>query len=1141
MKNIKVCFIGLALMLLGVSGIKAQQNTTRSVLSENTWFRLSIAHEGIYKIDYNAFQAMGIDAEALNPNHIRLFGNPSGALAEKNSEPRPDDLTELAIYVSGNGDGSFDTDDYVLFYGQEPTRWNLETKGSNYQYVRDRNYYSDTTYYYLCVDSGANGLRVEEQASLPVEGTTTVITEFPDFWCHEEELFSPYSFGRNWFGESMSAPDAEMTLPVEFRNLVKSKSLTVRMAVVGRSKGDTMRYSMSIGNNLLADNVRISAYGNYNYGVLSTIEKQFFLENDIATFSLRQGAGPVGAMLYLDYVEIYGWRQLKRVGSSFPFRLFPSQFGDDVTAIWVQDVSDRFWLWDVSSPLVPKQQQGVLSSGNFVFAVMGPAERRYLMFDPSEALEVPSWTQVANQNLHSITEADMLIISSPLFMQQAQQLADFHEENDGIKSVVVNVEEIYNEFSTGICDPSGIRDFIRMVYLRSGGALKYVTLFGRPSFDYRNLKGLGKNFVPCYEDNSNPLREESYGTDDFFCMMDIDEGGNAVGRMDVGIGRLPVSTMAEADAVLNKIRLYYDMEATKGTWKTQFQFLSDDESRDYVNQSEIYYNMIDTITPALHTQKIYCGAYPVHNTSTGAEIPQANSELMQSLNDGVFVLCYTGHGGVKGLTGDNVFTVSDIAALANHERMPFVFTATCEFAKYDNPLLVSAGEQLFLKPDGGAIALFSPCRPTLGSNNRKIGVALMNLLTRRDRSGKLLRLGDVVRMAKNYDGNYPDGVFRNINVSFVFFGDPALRLSYPEEDIVALKINGIPTGNEIVALGAMSTVALEGEIRKANGGIDSHFNGELRAKLYDKKDPIKLTFKNVDGTTENREYYHYKSVIYEGRVSVKNGKFRLLFQVPKDINPDYGAPRFQFYAYDSIRKKEAIGRFDNLILGGIDPAAVSDNEGPQVKFYWNTPDFVNGASVERSGVLFADLYDAQGIYHYDFSLGRNIMLGSNWPALNNMVLNDHFEPTIDDFRRGRITLPIDNLEPGSYEFKLKVWDTQDNATEATLWFVVDDALFLSQVHNFPNPFSDETWFHFAHSGDDGDFHVDLEVFDMLGRQVAQMTQNVSMDNGMTTPIHWNANDMEGKPLRSGIYLYRFTFTDGNGHTRSVSQKMVVMR
>ena len=282
-------------------------------------------------------------------------------------------------------------------------------------------------------------------------------------------------------------------------------------------------------------------------------------------------------------------------------------------------------------------------------------------------------------------------------------------------------------------------------------------------------------------------------------------------------------------------------------------------------------------------------------------------------------------------------------------------------------------------------------------------------------------------------------------------------------------------------------------------------------------------------------------MIYEGRVSVKNGKFRLLFQVPKDINPDYGAPRFQFYAYDSIRKKEAIGRFDNLILGGIDPAAVSDNEGPQVKFYWNTPDFVNGASVERSGVLFADLYDAQGIYHYDFSLGRNIMLGSNWPALNNMVLNDHFEPTIDDFRRGRITLPIDNLEPGSYEFKLKVWDTQDNATEATLWFVVDDALFLSQVHNFPNPFSDETWFHFAHSGDDGDFRVDLEVFDMLGRQVAQMTQNISMDNGMTTPIHWNANDMEGKPLQSGIYLYRFTFTDGNGHTRSVSQKMVVMR
>ena len=1019
MKTIKMYFIGLTLLLLGGHGAMAQQNVTRSVLSRNTWFRLSIAHEGVYKIDYNAFQAMGIDVDALNPNQIRLFGNPSGALAEKNSEPRPDDLTELAIYVSGNEDGSFDTDDYVLFYGQEPTRWNLENIGSNYQYVRDRNYYSDTTYYYLCVDSGANGLRIGEQASLPVEGTTTVITEFPDFWCHEEEIFSPYSIERNWLGESMSDPNAELSLPIVFHNLVKSKSLSVKMAVVGRSKDAPMRYSMSIDNNLLADNVWISSYQIYHYGVLSKIEKQFFLENDTATFSLRQGAGPAGAMLYLDYVEIYGWRQLKRVGSIFPFRLFPSQFGDDVSAVWVQDVSESFWLWDVSSPLVPKQQQGVLSSGNFVFAVNGNAERRYLMFDPSAALEVPSWTKVANQNLHSITDADMLIITSPLFMQQAQQLADFHAENDGMNSVVVNVEEIYNEFSTGTCDPSGIRDFIRMVYLRNRGALKYVTLFGRPSFDYRNLYGLGRNFVPCYEDNSNPLREENFGTDDYFGMMDTDEGGNVAGRLDVGIGRLPVSTTAEADAVLNKIRLYYDMDATHGPWKTHFQFLSDDETRAYVIHNETYYNMIDSITPALHTQKIYCGAYPIHNTSTGVEIPQANAELKQSLNDGVFVLCYTGHGGVKGLTGDNVFTVSDISALANHERMPFVFTATCEFAKYDNPLLVSAGEQLFLKADGGAIALFSPCRPTVGTNNNKIGVALMNLLTRRDRNGKLMRLGDVVRMAKNYDGNYPNGVQKNINVSFVFFGDPALRLSYPEEDIVALKINGIPIGNEVVELGAMSTVALEGEIRKPNGAIDSHFNGELRAELYDKKEPIRVTFLKNDGSPEILEYFHHKTVIYEGRVSVKNGQFKLLFQVPKDINLDFGAPRFQFYAYDSIHKKEAIGKFDHLILGGIDPAAVSDNEGPQIKFYWNTPDFVNGASVERSGVLCAEIYDAQGIYHYDFSLGRNIMLGSNWPALNNMVLNDHFEPTIDDFRRGRITLPIDNLEPGSYEFKLK--------------------------------------------------------------------------------------------------------------------------
>ena len=200
MKYGKSIALAVILMLFGITIGRAQNNTYQSVLSEHTWYRLSVTQEGTYQLDYATLQGMGIDMGTLNPNQIRLFGNPSGALPEKNSDNRPDDLTEMAICVTGAEDGSFDEGDKVLFYGQEPARWVLVDDGSK-TYQRDRNYYSDTTYYYLCVDSGTDGMRVGEKPTLPVENTTTVISEFPDFVWHEEELMSPYSLGQNWYGE----------------------------------------------------------------------------------------------------------------------------------------------------------------------------------------------------------------------------------------------------------------------------------------------------------------------------------------------------------------------------------------------------------------------------------------------------------------------------------------------------------------------------------------------------------------------------------------------------------------------------------------------------------------------------------------------------------------------------------------------------------------------------------------------------------------------------------------------------------------------------------------------------------------------------------------------------------------------------
>lgn len=1134
MKNsISKIILAVALVLSFKVGT-AQDNTYHSVLSDHTWYRLSVTEEGIYKLDYSTLQAMGVNMSALNPNQIRVFGNPSGALPEKNSKARPDDLTEMAIVVEGAEDGIFDRQDVVLFYGQEPTRWkaanNLNT------YIRERNYYTDTTYYYLCVDSGQDGLRVGEKATLDVESTTTVISEYLDCVWHEEELFSPYNIGQNWFGETVSKEDSLLSLQFYMPNLVKTEPVKVKSRVYGRHT-EAMKYDAWINDAHIANGVTIAKPGENNYAKASVIDTQVAVESDTLTFNLSI-RNNTSAMLFLDYVELYGWRQLKRVGHLFPFRLMMSQFGYGASTIWIQNSSADYILWNVTEPMNPIRQEVVVTGSNMMFAIDEIVEKRYMLFHPSAALEVEHWQRIANQNVHAIAEADMLILTSSVFREQAQALADYHAALDGLHSVVVDVNEIYNEFSTGVPDPTGIRDFVRMVYLRSGGNLKYLTLFGRASFDFRNIKGVGHNFVPCYETLDKPEYELSFCTDDYFGLMDDNEGTNSEGMVDLGIGRISVSTVEEAETILGKIKHYNDLATVHGDWKTNLLLFADDEQWSYIKNSEEYFRMTDTLCPGLTAEKVYCGAYPVVNTSSGVENPGAHDDVMQTFADGALAILYTGHGGVKGLTGENVFTVSDINALRNYDKVPFVFTATCEFTKYDNPLLVSAGEQLFLNPEGGTVALLTACRPTQGYNNEKLGKALVRVLYQRERDGLPMRFGDIVRMAKIDPGNYTVVTpMESKNISFLFLGDPALRFALPTNHISVSRINGVDAEDGTVELHSMSMVSLEGEVLTPSGEPDIHFNGELWLKFFDKKTKMRVKY-----STNTTDVYYHKDVLYHGRVEVKNGRFNAAFQVPKDIKMEVGRPRFSFYAYDSIRNVDAMGKYDLLNLGGTDPAAVADNQGPNIDFYWNTPDFENGEHVDRQGgMLYADLYDAQGIYHYDYSLGRDIVMSSNLQAYNSLVLNDRFEPALNDFRRGRITIPVADLEPGTYEFKLKAWDTQNNASEAMLWFVVDDDLFLSQVYNYPNPFSDETRITLTHVGEDADFDVNIEIFDIMGRKVQELQKRVSSTNGVIEPIVWNGCNSGGSPLLSGIYIYRLTLTDGNGFFRTVCQRLVISR
>ena len=181
-----------------------------------------------------------------------------------------------------------------------------------------------------------------------------------------------------------------------------------------------------------------------------------------------------------------------------------------------------------------------------------------------------------------------------------------------------------------------------------------------------------------------------------------------------------------------------------------------------------------------------------------------------------------------------------------------------------------------------------------------------------------------------------------------------------------------------------------------------------------------------------------------------------------------------------------------------------------IKLYWNKPEFMSGDQGSPSGTLYADLFDEHGIYHYNVSIGRDIVLNANVDGLENVILNDRYEPSLDDCQRGRIVLPLNELADGTYEFTLRAWDTRNNVSEASMVLVVERSLLIAEVRNYPNPFTDVGYFSFIDGEMTEHLSVIVEVFDVMGRRVAELQEQTESVTGTVPPIRWNGRSDTGE-------------------------------
>jgi len=605
-------------------------------------------------------------------------------------------------------------------------------------------------------------------------------------------------------------------------------------------------------------------------------------------------------------------------GSQMSFKDRLSQGIGNVSKFIVSNSPISTEVWDVSYPLNVKEQLTVNNGLNKEFIVNTDSLKEFIAFDNATFLTPQFINQVTNQNLHGLSSANLLIVTNPLFVNEANQISNHHISYDNISVKVVTTEQIYNEFSSGAQDISAIKDFTRLMYQKGQGtsdSLTQILLFGDASYDYKNRITNNTNFVPTFESLASSAPTSSVTSDDFFTLLDSLENG-LIGMMDIGVGRLPVKTQSEAQNIVNKIIHYSTNPNTLKNWRTDLCFIADDEdSNEHISQANIIANTIDTSYNCYNINKIYLDDYIEVNDSLGSSYPSVNQAIENQFLNGALVMSYIGHGNETELATEGVLTLSTIQNLTNIDNLPLFYGATSEFGKYDKPEIISGGEELVLNPSGGCIGIISPGRLTYSSSNFALFKNFNDYLFERNQNGEHYRLGDILKISKNLTSSNADINKR----TYLLLGDPALKLSYPEYNVVTTQINDINIQNQLDTLFSGDTIKIEGFVADNSGSIINSFNGTIYYKLYDKE--------RMDTTLGNNGNIHYfflrqDSVLLQGNDNVVNGMFQIQFVVPNNLSSGFGLPKFSFYATNNLI--DAMGCFEDIVMSGSQ-TGIADN------------------------------------------------------------------------------------------------------------------------------------------------------------------------------------------------------------------------
>jgi hypothetical protein len=1137
---------------------KKRSVAASSVLATGTWYRIGVPSTGVYKLSRNYMKSIGVDVSTLDLRLVKIYGNGGGMLPFQNSAFRYDDLVQNAISVVDlNGNNKMDSADYILFYGISPNTWtyNASNPAGTPKYTHTINKYTDTTFYFINTDLAGPARRISSQASAASSNKT--VTSFDDYSYSENDAENLILSGREWYGEQFDVISS-YTYPFNFPNLDPSSPVTVRADLVARNDGAWTVFNLSCestSGNFSAAPISVATYW-ADYAMTADTSLSFIPTASPSLSVTVSKVTPSPAIGWMNFVEVNARRKLIFSSGQLSFRDANSVGVGNVSNFTLTNVNAKTTIWEVTDRIGVKSQNISYAANILNFALPTDSLREFIAFDSTGSFLSPvSFGAVVNQNLHATAQVDLIIVSHPNFMVEANRLAALHSTRDNLSSVVVTPQQIYNEFSSGQQDVTAIRDFVKMFYDRSTSQAnlpKYLLLFGDGSYDPKHRIPGNSNYIVAFENADALNYSDSYVSDEFFGLLDNSEGGwdsqNDVGAVDIGIGRFPARTADNAKAIVDKIEKYMSLGSPPPVtgcnlqncsvmrdWRNVVCFMADDgDGGTHLLQAEQLSTMVDTGYATYNIDKIYLDSYQEEMTPGGGRYPSVVDAINKRMDKGALIFNYTGHGGTVGLSHKRVVENQQINDWSNLCNLPFFVTATCEFAQYDDPAAVSAGELILLNPNGAGIGLLSTVRLVFSTPNFNLNQNFYRCAFK-PINGQMPRLGDLYRITKVTSGNLVN------NRNFSLLADPALRLAYPEQKTKTSLINStVITSTSIDTLQALGRLTVKGYVCDSLGNKLTNFNGTVYPTVFDKASSLTTLSNDGSAISPAITFQLQKNVIYSGKSTIAKGDFQFSFVVPKDIAYQYGQGKISYYFENGVN--DGAGYFRQLVVGGSAANPVIDKTGPRIRLYLNDSTFQYGGTTNENPRLYAILFDSSGVNTVGNGIGHDIVAILDENSSNPAILNDYYTADLNTYKSGKVVFPYSSLTEGTHTLKMKVWDVYDNSSQTYTEFVVSSAaqLALKHVLNYPNPFTTHTSFFFEDNECCQTLNVEIEIFTVTGKLVKTIETNIYTEGYRSPPIDWDGRDDFGDKIGRGVYIYKLSVRSQGGGMTEKLEKLVIL-